>query len=279
MKRRANFVGQFYPANRNKLKNVLKKFEAKAKQERGQKSIKQPLAAIVPHAGYIYSGSTATYAFNEVFHVEHDFENIVVVGPAHHTPIYGIQVSTHTFYETPLGELEVSQKLITKLLEKLPFLTICNGDVYEHSTEVQFPLIKYFSPNIKCIEIIYGQTPIANLFKLIEIILQKKRTILIVSSDLSHFYDQKMANKIDANTLSGIKNLNTKLLSSPKQGCGLKGVVALEQCAKQKNLKPHILDYKTSFESTGDSASVVGYCSAVFGKTGLNNEDFPSKRA
>jgi AmmeMemoRadiSam system protein B len=134
----------------------------------------------------------------------------------------------------------------------------------EHSTEVQMPFIKYYFPHNKVIELIYGDTPAQTLANLITALLQNKDNVVVISSDLSHFYSLEEAKRYDNNCLRGVANLDIKVLQKGCKACGLIGIQAMILAANQLKLSSKLLDYRTSADTSGDSSSVVGYVSAMF---------------
>ena len=145
------------------------------------------------------------------------------------------------------------------------FLLKCfNNAHHEHSTEVQFPFIKYYIPDAKIVELVYGKTDPSNISQIIDFALSKEDYGVIISTDLSHFYNLEDAKKLDNICLEAIDKLDIDLLHNGCEACGLLGVKALIISAKKLLLKPHLLDYRTSADASGDKNRVVGYMSGCF---------------
>jgi hypothetical protein len=134
----------------------------------------------------------------------------------------------------------------------------------EHSTEVQFPFIKHYIPDAKIVELVYGDADSEDISKIIDFVLTQEDCGVIISTDLSHFYKEEDANKLDAICLEAVKKLDLNLLHSGCEACGIKGVNAMMLSAKKLSLSSHLLDYRTSADASGDESRVVGYMSAYF---------------
>jgi len=134
----------------------------------------------------------------------------------------------------------------------------------EHSTEVQFPFIKHYLPHAKIVELIYGDVEPKTLSEIIDFILNKEGCGVIISTDLSHFYNLGDANKLDNICLNAIVSLDTDMLENGCEACGKIGIKAMLMSAKKLDLKPHLLDYRTSADVSNDTSRVVGYVSGCF---------------
>ena len=246
--REAYNAGSFYPDKCKELKPFFNSLHL---------SDEKPRALIVPHAGYIYSGDIADAAYKYID--KSDFKRIVVIGPSHHYHFKGISGSFFEEYQTPCGNIDIDLKYLNKLKEKFNISFFKDAHRKEHSTETQMPFIKNYT-NSKVIELLYSEQN--NLSDIINYILMDKQTLLIISTDLSHFLPLQEANKIDMNCLKGIRNKDFDLLNKC-DACGIIGVKSLMYNVRLLGLKTKVLKYKTSFETTGDESSVVGYMSAI----------------
>ena len=218
----------------------------------------KPKALIVPHAGWVYSGFTANFAYRIA---ANKAQKIAVIGPSHKFAFDGISVTLEDEYETPCGNLKIDTYLAKELIEKFEVQNLEYVHT-EHSTEVQMPFIKHYFKNPQIIELIYSNY---SPFKLKEIInyLLSKNVLVIISSDLSHYYDLKTANALDSNCLEAVANEDISLLKNC-EACGKIGIEALILSANENNLTPFIVDYRTSADVSGDTNQVVGYMSAIF---------------
>ncbi len=262
--RKAAVRGLFYPQECSKVKSYFQKFNHKFQEVSISKEIQSiiPRAVIVPHAGYIYSGFTANFAYR--FLKQTQAKRIIVIGPSHHHYFQGISGSYYEQYETPCGTLEIDSPYLFALAKKFKLGFEPKAHEKEHSTEVQMPFIKHYFPQKKVIELIYGDISAKTLANLITALLQNKDNAVIISSDLSHFYSLEEAKKYDDHCLRGVANLDSKELQKGCKACGLIGIQAMILTAKQLKLSSKLLDYRTSADASGDSSSVVGYMSAMF---------------
>jgi AmmeMemoRadiSam system protein B len=262
--RKAAVKGRFYPKECSKIKAAFTQFNSKFDTISIAKEIQSiiPRAIIVPHAGYIYSGFTANFAYQ--FLKQAKAKRIIVIGPSHHHYFQGISGSYYETYETPCGNLEIDSPYLFALAKKFKLVFQPKAHKKEHSTEVQMPFIKHYFPHNKVIELIYGDTPAQTLANLITALLQNKDNVVVISSDLSHFYSLEEAKRYDNNCLRGVANLDIKVLQKGCKACGLIGIQAMILAANQLKLSSKLLDYRTSADTSGDSSSVVGYVSAMF---------------
>lgn len=256
--RNAFVSGVFYPQSCEEIEHYITHFNAQLTDTLPDIL---PRALIVPHAGYIYSGFTANLAY--MCASKASYERIVVIGPSHRIFIEGASIALYNEYETPCGTLEIDIDFCNELQEKFLFLRHNPEAHAEHSTETQMPFIQHYFPQTKIIEIVYGKVDTQSLSSLIESLLNTKKTLVVISTDLSHFYTQEEANILDNTCIEAIKTFDVAKLDDC-EACGLKGVQALVLSAQKQSLKPYFLDYRTSFERSRDASRVVGYTSFLF---------------
>ena len=261
--RKAAVKGSFYPDTCGKVQTFFREFNLRFDALDIPEDMKSivPRAVIVPHAGYIYSGFTANFAYRFLKHT--NAKRIIVIGPSHHHYFKGISGSYYETYETPCGELEIDSAYLFALAKKFNIGFEPKAHEKEHSTEVQFPFIQHYFPKTKVIELIYGEIEAEKLANMISALLQNPENVLIISSDLSHFHEIKEAKRLDENCLRGVKSLDLKQLKGCK-ACGLTGIQAMILTAKHLKLSSKLLDYRTSADVNQDRSSVVGYMSTIF---------------
>jgi len=254
MTRHSSFAGSFYPNDPNAIKSIFTGFK-KSQSSISSEKIK---AVIVPHAGYIYSGYTANsvYANLDVA----NYSRIAIIGPSHRIYFKGTSISLHTKFDTPFGELGIDTSYAKYLLSKFD-LGFAQEVHAEHSTEVQVPFIMHYLPSLPIIEMIYSNEESSRLVPVIEQLISSD-TLVVISTDLSHFKNLKEANRLDSICLDAITDLDVNKLHSGCEACGFIGVEAMIQAAKNLNLKASISDYSTSADETHDESSVVGYAGA-----------------
>ena len=135
----------------------------------------------------------------------------------------------------------------------------------EHSTEVQMPFIRHYFKHAPVVEIVYGDITSIELSSIIDTLLVSEKTLVVISTDLSHFYTQEEANALDKHCIAAIQALDEQALSHGCEACGITGIKALVHSAKTHHFTPYLLDYRTSYERTKDASRVVGYTSFVVG--------------
>ncbi len=256
-------AGQFYPADKNEITQMFTHYNEiidKALKEKAILKLK-PRAIIVPHAGYVYSAFTANIAFR-LLRNSHA-KRVIVIGPSHRVYVDGVSVSKFDSYETPLGNLNIDIALADRLIEK--FGLHFQRDAHsEHSTEVQMPFVKNYLGDVSVLELVYGNEKPEHLAQVISYLLEDKENVVVISTDLSHYYDIEKANRLDSICLDAVANDNPEELREGCEACGIIGVEALLIVAKAEGLQGKILDYRTSADASGDKSQVVGYMSAAF---------------
>lgn len=260
--RKSAVAGMFYPDSCSEIKHYIAHFD---KEMPETKLDVLPRALIVPHAGYIYSGYTANLAYHYAASKRPDIERVVVLGPSHRIYIAGASIALFEAYHTPCGEIEIDLAYSHALQKKFAFLDFHPMAHEEHSTEVQMPFIRHYFKEARVVEIVYGDITHGELSLLIDTLLLDEKTLVIISTDLSHFYTEEEANKLDNLCINAIAHLDIHALSHGCEACGLTGVKAMVHSALSHQLKAHFLDYRTSFARTGDDSRVVGYTSFVLG--------------
>lgn len=255
MNRKMSVAGAFYPDTKEGILDSFEYFnDIVSKQFTSFLYNKNVKALIVPHAGYIYSGFTANLAYRNVIN---NPKRVIVIGPSHRVAFEGISLKEYDCYETPLGNIKADNDYIDYLKNKFDFVSL---EHEEHSTEVQFPFVKYYFPKATIVELVYGQN--ANLEGIIEEVLKTEDTLLLISTDLSHFYNQKKANELDSYCIKGIEKLDMDILQLG-EACGMQGIILLLKVLNKMALHVKSIDYRTSGDITGDLERVVGYYSAI----------------
>jgi len=262
--RKAAVRGSFYPYSCEEIEDQFKQFNASFDKVSIPNEIRNiiPRAVIVPHAGYIYSGFTANFAYR--FLAQTKAKRIIVIGPSHHHYFKGISGSYYEKYETPCGELNIDSPYLFALAKQFDIGFEPRAHEKEHSTEVQMPFIKHYFPKNQIIELIYSDTTAKNIAPLITALLQNKDNVVVISSDLSHFHNLNEANALDESCLKAVATLDLEEFKKGCEACGLIGIKAMMMAAKKLKLSSKLLDYRTSYDASGDKSSVVGYMSAMF---------------
>ena len=253
--------GKFYPYKAEDILAMIRHWNQILDQAENYPASLKPNAIISPHAGYVYSGFTANAAHRLLGNAKP--ERVLVVGPSHHVYFQGMSLGPFAGYETPFGTVPAARELLDEIKDFDGITYAPKAHALEHSTETQFPFIAHYT-GAKILELIYGDTPYTALVPVLVKALQTPGTAVVISTDLSHYYDQDKANRLDAACLEGVRMGDLQLLASPCEACGKIGLMAMVEAARRLGLKPHLIDYRTSGDVTGDYSAVVGYMSAAY---------------
>jgi len=255
----------FYSSSSADIKKQFNHFDSILKDANFNKSLPFiPKAIISPHAGFIYSGFTANAVYSMLENIKPT--TILVIGPSHKHRFKNASVSMFEDYNTPCGNIKVDLNYANHLKNKYDFLDFYPAVHNEHSTETQAPFIKSKFPDSKIVEIIYGNIEHEKISLIIDEVLEKyPRIFIVISTDLSHFYSQNEAKKLDNICLEAIKMLDIDTWNKGCEACGRVGVKALIKSANNYKLNSKIIDYRTSADITNDNNRVVGYVSAILG--------------
>ena len=265
--RHQQVAGYFYPAEKDKLEKDIALLLQVAKAE---KSFDKIFGIVSPHAGYVYSGKTAAYAYNLL--KNKNYKTVIIISPSHSEYFPGISIYDGDAYETPFGIVEIDQTVTDKLVEnsKTIFRGI-QGHRKEHSLEVQIPFLQSVLTNFKIVPIVMGDQTKVLVDELAEKIskVADEKTLLVASSDLSHFYSADEADRLDSVVEKRInefdfENLLKDLDNHTCEACGGGPIAVMMKAAKLKSInKSVVLNRSDSGDITGDKSEVVGYLSAV----------------
>jgi len=264
--RRTSVAGSFYPNSCEEIKRYINHFDSIIRDIDVHNNM-DVKAMISPHAGYVYSGFTANFAFNFLSkELKKNIKRVIVIGPSHKVYLKGASVALYDEYETPCGNLEIDLNFSTTLMNSYDFLIFDDKAHHEHSTETQMPFIKHYFKDVQVVEIVYGDVDFNQILTLIDELLEDDDNFIVISTDLSHFYTLEEARKKDNICLNAIENFDITKFDAGGEACGMIGVKAILSSCLKKNFRSKIVDYRTSFDASGDSNSVVGYVSALIGK-------------
>jgi AmmeMemoRadiSam system protein B len=261
--RSAAVAGHFYPHNPMELRSFIAQALDAAGRNLGT-DFSRPKALIVPHAGYIYSGLTAAYAYAAV--KKTNIKRVVLLGPAHRVPFYGIALPDSEAFATPLGAV-LLDGVGMQVVRSLPHVVI-NDAVHalEHSLEVQLPFLQSVFEDMELIPLCIGSVGADHVAELMERLWDEKDTLFVISSDLSHFHPYEEARELDRQSIELILNMQPDL--NHEQACGATGINALLIVAKKRGMQVQLLDYRNSGDTAGDKGRVVGYASVAFSESG-----------
>jgi MEMO1 family protein len=264
---------KFYPAKQHDLKQMIESLTQKAKKTLVQIPPNKELKAIIlPHAGYIYSGFTAAHA--SLVLCKNQFNKVILLGPDHRVGFHNCAISKVKGYQTPLGFIRLHED--TNILPKKSnlFQHIQNNDEVEHSLEVILPFLQYYLKKFELVPIVTGRPfEINGITDAIEPLFDSD-TLLVVSSDLSHYLPYSEAVARDKETIDMILNNKPKDLKKRENcACGKVPILILMEIACRHQWKPLLLNYTNSGDTAGDRSKVVGYAAiAYFGETSLSQK-------
>ena len=270
-------AGAFYPADKDSLKKSVEEFLSKAEKVTTDGKL---IAIISPHAGYIYSGQVAAYGYKQI--KGSDVKKVVLIGPSHHTGFKGASVYTKGSFKTPLGEVKINEKLAGDLLnESADVKFYPEAFDKEHSLEVQLPFLQTVLRDFTIVPILIGsstgQTFEHLISKLTEIIDDK--TLLIASTDLSHYHDYSSAKEMDGKIVSAVERLSTKdaielLRDGKSEMCGGAPVIIVMEVARRSGANLGVVfKHANSGDVTGEKDKVVGYASIGLYKSPYTEEE------
>jgi AmmeMemoRadiSam system protein B/AmmeMemoRadiSam system protein A len=266
--RKAVYAGAFYDGNREALAARL---DGYLQNVQNLPSLsRDPQALICPHAGYVYSGQTAAFAYRLVQGKAYD--TVVIIGPSHRYGFHGCSIYLQGGFETPLGVATVDEELAREIAAASGFSYVAEAQREEHSVEVQVPFIQRVLPGAKIVPIVMGYPERRTVHALSEALfraLEKKKVLIVASTDLSHYLPQDQARAVDTRTISLVQSLNAetiinKMANAENIMCG-GGPVAATLLALKKMGKPKVtvLHYADSSAATRDTSQVVGYMAAA----------------
>ncbi|GGK82634.1 AmmeMemoRadiSam system protein B [Amphritea balenae] len=255
--KQAAVAGMFYPDNPEELVQMVKRLLADNPQVG-----RLPQAILVPHAGLIYSGAIAARAYNLIRPYLNQIKRIVLLGPSHRVPLHGMAVMEADCWRTPLGDMVLDYRFSEQLVAAGLVGVNDNVHAQEHCLEVQLPFLQLLKSECSLVPILVGQTHILEVYKLIANLLQEPATLLVISSDLSHFHPYQEAREIDLETMSKISVARSDL--RPQQACGCFALNGLLYYVAQHDWQAEQLAYCNSGDTAGDKNRVVGYASYAF---------------
>jgi AmmeMemoRadiSam system protein B len=258
--RRPAVAGSFYPAQPNRLRRQVEELLANA----GTPLKITPKGLIAPHAGYIYSGSPAAAAFATLRDSAQTFARIVLIGPAHYVAFRGVTLPTVDAFETPLGRVPVDHDALDKITV-LPFVSRNDAaHAPEHALEVELPFLQIVLPSFSLLPLVVGDATAHEVAQVLARLWSGPETLLVISSDLSHYHSYKTAQRLDAATAAAIENGDWTSLG-PGQACGYLPIAGLLIEASRHNLKARRLSLCNSGDTAGSRDQDVGYGAWMFG--------------
>src|SRR5262249_55223094 len=250
-------AGSFYPADAQELAAAVHGYLAAAAAA-APAAATAPKALIVPHAGYVYSGPLAATAAARLAPARASIERVVLIGPAHYLPIQGLAASGADAFATPLGDVPVDRAAIDSLSD-LPQVAV-RDDAHrrEHCLEVQLPFLQTILKPFAIVPLVVGTATPDEVHQLIDRLWGGPETLILISSDLSHYHDDATARRLDAATAAAIEALAPKRIGD-ERACGRIPIGGLLLSARARGLHAVTADLRNSGDTAGPHGKVVGH--------------------
>lgn len=257
MNRPPAVAGLFYPADAAELTQVIQQYLKQV-----ETNTHAPKAIIAPHAGYIYSGAIAASVYARLKTARQQIKRVLLMGPSHRVAFNGLALSQMDYFITPLGNIALDKEAI-KTIITLPFVAYFEpAQAQEHCLEVQLPFLQLLLADFTIVPIVVGHATPEQVAQVINQLWGGDDTLIIISSDLSHYYPYATAQQLDNITSHAIETLNYEALGI-ESACGRIPISGLLKFARDKGLIIKKIDLRNSGDTAGDKQKVVGYGSYV----------------
>ncbi len=253
-------AGAFYPAEKEELKLAIRQYVSNTPLYK----FSHIKAIVSPHAGYIYSGPIAGYSYRQLDNLDKSRHwTIFLIGPSHYAYFTGASIGLFDAYKTPLGIVNVS-KIARQILSEDDFHFILEAHIEEHCLEVELPFLQFMLPHFEIVPIITGDISPKYLADVVSKYITEN-SLIVVSSDLSHYHTYDVARSIDGHCNKAVEKLDLNEMSLC-EACGKTGIASVIYLSKKNGWKSKVLKYATSGDTAGPKTQVVGYGSYIFYK-------------
>jgi MEMO1 family protein len=256
-------AGQFYAGHADQLRAQVAGLLAGAPAFRAV----SPKALIAPHAGYVYSGRVAATAFAPLRDRASGIERVVLIGPAHYVPVRGVAVPTTDAFETPLGRLPVDHDALAAISDMSFVIGADAPHAPEHALEVELPFLQALLRRCAVVPLLVGDVAPTDAADVLRRLWGGPETLIVVSSDLSHYHDYDTARRLDAATADAIERQDWGYLG-PNEACGFLPIAGLLIEAARRGLWAQRLSLCNSGDTAGGRDRVVGYGAWIFEERG-----------
>lgn len=257
--RPAAVAGMFYPGDRGELAQAIGIMLGTAQRAQPQAV---PKAIIAPHAGYVYSGPIAASVYALLEPARARINRVVLLGPTHRVAVNGLALPAATAFSTPLGTVECDPDAVAKIQDLPQVVVSQQAHAAEHSLEVHLPFLQTVLDRFRLVPLAVGRADPEAVAAVLDIVWGGPETLIVVSSDLSHYLAYRDAQTFDRETAQAILDLRTDI--THEQACGATPVAGLALSAQRRRLVPRLIDLRNSGDTAGDRSRVVGYGAFAF---------------
>lgn len=253
-------AGRFYPGDPDQLREFVDTALKQAPARTGQGV---PKALIAPHAGYPYSGPIAASAYSQLSPGRETITRVVLVGPSHFVHFRGLAVSSAAAFETPLGVVPVDTRARDNVRQLPQVQVLDDAHAQEHALEVQLPFLQMVLDQFSIVPLTVGEASYREVSEVLEAVWGGPETVIVVSSDLSHYYESQTARRLDQATAEAIHDLDPDGVVE-ERACGRIPICGLLLSARKHRLGVRVLDLRNSGDTAGPRHQVVGYGAFAF---------------
>jgi len=251
--RRPAVAGMFYPADPAELRGMVQPM-----LDRVPPSDRVPKAIIAPHAGYMYSGPVAAQAYAQLRAGRGRIRRVILLGPAHRVYVRGLALPGDDQFATPLGLVDIDTRAADRIRHLPQVRTLDAAHAEEHSLEVHLPFLQSVLERFELVPLVVGEATPAEVAEVLDLLWGGEETLIVISSDLSHYLDYDAARARDSRTADSIRSLQLEAIG-PYEACGCMPLHGLLSIARQRGLRIELLDLRNSGDTAGPRDRVVGY--------------------
>lgn len=246
-------AGLFYPADPRELRTMIHAF-----LNATEDSETAPKAVIAPHAGYIYSGPVAASAYARLAKARGTVKRVILLGPSHRVGFLGLAAPSADYFATPLGAIPVDRESLEKVLTLPQVQVLDRAHAQEHSLEVHLPFLQEVLGEFTLVPLVAGEASAQEVAEVLELLWGGPETLIVISTDLSHYHDYHTAQRMDAATSRAIETLRPEDIGYD-QACGRVPLIGLLEVARRRGLHIRTVDLRNSGDTAGPRERVVGY--------------------
>ncbi|AUN94887.1 AmmeMemoRadiSam system protein B [Pseudazoarcus pumilus] len=258
--RPAAVAGHFYPADPELLRARVSELLTSAMP--AEELTAAPKALVVPHAGYLYSGAIAANGYASLLGLRGKIRRVVLLGPPHRLPVTGFALAAAQGFSTPLGVTPVDRALWTLVQDQPDVVVDDRPHALEHCIEVQLPFLQTLLEHFEILPLLVGPVSAQRVADMLDLLWSGPETLILISSDLSHYLSYEDARALDRATARQMLDLRPGLHG--EQACGAHALNGLLLACARRGLEPYLLDLRNSGDTAGDRSRVVGYASVAF---------------